>query len=72
MQEETNLPVYFAPETEELRDIYDDLVHGAAGDQASSAWEGEVLVRSWHSKCTVTAGFGKVRYWSDHSLQSIH
>lgn len=45
MQEETTLPVYFSPETEELRDIYEELVHGASGDQASSAWEGEMLVR---------------------------
>ncbi|XP_070210935.1 BOS complex subunit NCLN-like [Littorina saxatilis] len=39
MQEETSLPVYFSPETEELQEIYQDLEHGVAGDQAVSAWE---------------------------------
>ncbi|XP_076465147.1 BOS complex subunit ncln-like [Babylonia areolata] len=39
MQEETSVPVFFAQETAELQDIYKDLEHGAAGDQASSAWE---------------------------------
>ena len=40
MQEETSLPVFFSHETDELREIYEDLEHGAAGDQAESAWEG--------------------------------
>lgn len=39
MQEDTPLPVFFAHESEELREIYEDLVHGAAADQADSAWE---------------------------------
>ncbi|KAL8588571.1 hypothetical protein ACOMHN_059525 [Nucella lapillus] len=39
MQEETSVPVFFAQETPELREIYQDLEHGAAGDQATSAWE---------------------------------
>lgn len=40
MQEDVNLPVYFAHETEELQRLYEELVHGSAGDQASTAWEG--------------------------------
>ncbi|XP_025076679.1 nicalin-1-like [Pomacea canaliculata] len=39
MQEDVNLPVYFAHETEELQRLYEELVHGSAGDQASTAWE---------------------------------
>nr|KAG5694116.1 hypothetical protein BaRGS_005871 [Batillaria attramentaria] len=39
MAEETTLPVYFAPETPELQEIYEDLVHGASGDTAATAWE---------------------------------
>ena len=55
MQEETTVPVYFSPETEELREIYDDLVHGASGDQANSAWEGE-LSRSRPAICSNFVG----------------
>lgn len=39
LAEETSLPVYFSYETEDLRDIYEDLVHGASGDTAATAWE---------------------------------
>ncbi|KAK6188823.1 hypothetical protein SNE40_004921 [Patella caerulea] len=37
--EENGIPVYFAPETSELTDIYDSIQNGASGDQAATAWQ---------------------------------
>ncbi|ESP03325.1 hypothetical protein LOTGIDRAFT_207615 [Lottia gigantea] len=37
--EESGIPVYFAPETEELAEIYESIKNGASGDQAATAWQ---------------------------------
>jgi len=39
MEEETQIPVYFTAETQELTDIYDDVLRSTSTDQASSALE---------------------------------
>ena len=43
------VPVYFAWETEELREIYDDIYSSSSGDQAATAVEG-TLIRAWQKK----------------------
>lgn len=40
--EETNVPVFFAYESEALTNIYIDVKHLSTGDQAPSALEGEL------------------------------
>ena len=42
------VPVYFAWETEELREIYDDIYSSSSGDQAATAVEGTCnLAQAW-------------------------
>lgn len=41
LQEETQVPVYFTPETPELLRMYDDVASSANTDLAASAAEGE-------------------------------
>jgi hypothetical protein len=41
LQEETQLPVYFTPETPELLEIYEDIKHSSTSDQAASATQGK-------------------------------
>ena len=40
MQEETQLPVFFTPQTDDLMLIYDDVKTSVNSDQAASAAEG--------------------------------
>lgn len=40
LQEAVSVPVYFATESEFLKDIYLDVQEGNAGDNAPTAWEG--------------------------------
>jgi len=41
MQDETQLPVYFTRETQELMSVYDDISKSVSANSAGSAAEGE-------------------------------
>ena len=44
LQEETQVPVYFTHETQELLDMYSDVASSANTDHAGSAAEGKSLI----------------------------